>query len=120
MNKLGLISALLVLAIAPCARAESVCLGGAAAAGATVHGPVLDIADGSSLCVATSPDLTTWVKIKVPQLKATRGELMAAAFGKNATCVVGRNGEGSCVVEGAALAQTLQRPEIVKAATDWH
>src|ERR1700761_5386153 len=43
MTKLGLISAIMVLATAPvAAHAESACLGGWASVGQVVHGPILD------------------------------------------------------------------------------
>ena len=45
--------------------------------------------------------------------------LMAAAFGKNATCVIGPDRLGDCMVEGKPLAVALHQPEIVDAAYAW-
>jgi hypothetical protein len=101
------------------ASAETVCQGPAPDAHAAVHGPVLAVPDASSLCVATGVSPSAWVRISLAQLQTTRSALMAAAFGKNATCVVDADGHGACVVEGRPLAETLHSPEIVKAAYDW-
>ena len=120
MGRFGLILASLVMAGAGSAQAQNVCRGAAPVAGMVIHGPVLEISDGSSLCVATGADRTDWVRIPLQQSTTTRPQLMAAAFGKNAICRIGADGRGECVVDGSPLSETLQRPEIVKAATGWH
>ena len=87
--------------------------------GAVIHGPVLAIPDGSSLCLATGASTRAWVKIPLPGPSATRATLMVTAFGKNATCVIGPDRLGDCMVEGKPLAVALHQPEIVDAAYDW-
>jgi hypothetical protein len=105
------------LAAAP-ARAE-ICQGPRAAPGAVIHGPVLQIPDGASLCVAPTPSASTWVLIELAHPQATRSLLMAAAFGKNATCTVDSAGKGRCVIEGTSLDEELRSPVILKAAASW-
>jgi len=101
------------------ARAANICQGQAPAPGEVVHGPVLQVADGSSLCLGVGGSPEAWVMIRVPQLGASRQALMAVAFGKNATCVIGRNGQGDCMIEGQPLASALRAPEIIKAVSEW-
>ena len=102
----------------PSARAE-VCQGPPAQPGAVVHGPVLQVPDGSSLCVAPTPSVSTWVLIELAHPQATRSLLMAAAFGKNATCTVDSEGKGRCVIEGISLDEELRSPVILTAAASW-
>ena len=118
---LSLMSLLAVLgsALAASAADAGVCQGPRANPGAVVRGPVLEIPDGTSLCVALGVSRSTWVPIDVSRLGADRAMLMAAAFGRTATCVVGADGRGQCRIEGAALADGLRDPEIRKIATSW-
>jgi hypothetical protein len=44
---------------------------------------------------------------------------MAAAFGKNATCLFGADGQAECVIEGQPLAEVLGQPALTKAAFAW-
>jgi len=118
MIRLALIS-IVLLAAASAASAREVCGGAAPAAGASIHGPILDISDDNSLCIALGASPDTWIKVSVTRLAANRPQLMAAAFARNATCEIGKDGEADCVVEGQPLAQALHQPEIIKAATDW-
>jgi hypothetical protein len=116
---LSILAATIGAAFASSVWAADVCQAPAPAKGAVIHGPVLAIPDGSSLCLATGASPSTWVRISLSRPPVTRPALMAAAFGKNATCVVGADGRGDCVVEGQRLATVLQGPEIVKAAYAW-
>jgi len=99
--------------------AADVCQAPPPVQGAVIHGPVLAIPDGSSLCLATGASPRAWVKIPLSGPSATRATLMAAAFGKNATCVIGPDRLGDCMVEGKPLAVALHQPEIVDAAYAW-
>jgi len=100
-------------------RAADICQGPPPAGKPAVHGPVLAIPDGSSLCIATGASPSAWVRIPLTSLQTTRLALMAAAFGKNATCVVDAQGRGACAIEGQPLALALRQPEIVNAAYGW-
>ena len=114
-----LMTAALAATFAARAQAAEVCQGPAPSAHAAVHGPVLAVPDGTSLCVATGVSPSSWIRIPLDHLQATHAALMAAAFGKNATCAVDANGRGACVVEGKPLAELLHSPEIVNTAYDW-
>ncbi|HEY3888714.1 MAG TPA: hypothetical protein VGL73_09070 [Caulobacteraceae bacterium] len=116
---IALLTATLLTALATGARAADICQGPRPAGGVAVHGPVLAVPDGSSLCVATDASPSAWVRIPLSQLQTTRPALMAAAFGKNATCSIDAQGRGSCIIEGQSLAATLHQPEIVDAAVGW-
>jgi hypothetical protein len=116
---LSLLTATAAMTFAASASAADICQGPQPVGGIAVHGPVLAIPDGSSLCIATDASPSAWVRIPLPHLQTTRRALMAAAFGKNATCVVDAEGRGSCVIEGQSLAATLHQPEIVDAAFGW-
>jgi len=119
VGKLFFIVVLLSVGMASSATAQTVCGAARPAPGTVLHGPVLAIPDASTLCVATGASPAQWTAISVPQLKASRAVLMAAAFGQNATCVIGADGVGDCRIEDASLAAEVRRPEIVKAALQW-
>jgi hypothetical protein len=114
---LFLLTATMATAFAGSVSATDICQGPRPAG--AVHGPVLAVPDGSSLCVATGASPSAWVRIPLPQLRTTRPALMAAAFGKNATCTIDPQGRGACVIEGQSLAGALHQPEIVNAAFGW-
>jgi hypothetical protein len=113
-------SVMLVLA-AEGARAEPVSACGTEQpfAGEVLHGPVLEIPDASSLCIARGTSPAAWVAVQLPNLGVTRSALMAAAFGKNATCVVGADLKATCIVEGKRLIDQLHRPAILRASIAW-
>ena len=95
------------------------CPGGPAPKGAVVHGPVLEIPDASSLCVALGAAPSTWVGVRLSHASYSYPLLMAAAFGKNAVCVVGRDGLGVCDIEDQPLDLELRRPETIEASLSW-
>ena len=114
-----ILAATIGAAFASSVWAADVCQAPPPANGAVIHGPVLAVPDGSSLCLATGASPSEWVKIPISRPQTTRAALMAAAFGKNATCVVDRDGRGDCAVEGKPLAAALRQPEMVDAAYAW-
>jgi hypothetical protein len=118
-RSLLLITAVAMTAITAPALAADLCRGAAPARGAPVHGPVLAVPDAASLCIATGASPSEWIRVPVSHLQTSRAALMAAAFGKNATCVIDAQGRGACVIEGHALAEAVQSPEIVKASYAW-
>ena len=95
------------------------CPGGPAPNGAVVHGPVLQIPDPASLCIAQGPSPSTWIRVRLARASQTYPLLMAAAFGKNAVCKVGLDGRGVCAIEGQPLDAELRRPETVVASLSW-
>jgi hypothetical protein len=114
---LPLLATTMAAAFATSVCAADICQGPPAVKGAVVHGPVLEIPDGSSLCIATGASASAWVKIPLSHLQTSRTALMAAAFGKNATCTVDSDGRGDCMIEGQTLVMALQGPELAKAAS---
>ena len=88
-------------------------------AGEVLHGPVLEIPDAARLCIALGTSPAAWVAVQLPNLGVTRSALMAAAFGKNVTCLVGKDLTARCIVEGKSLVDQLHRPELVRASTAW-
>ena len=102
------------------ARAEtSACKGAPPVAGAQLHGPILNVPDANTVCVAQGHSPGSWIAVRLAEPAPDRATLMAAAFGKNAVCVVGSDGRALCVVEGAPLSQLLQQPELQKASLAW-
>lgn len=95
------------------------CPGGAAHAGAVVHGPVLAIPDAQSLCLAQGDDPSSWIELKLAEPGRSYPRLMAAAFGKDASCVVDRHGVATCDIEDRPLAVVLQSPATGQAAASW-
>jgi hypothetical protein len=95
------------------------CPGGPAPNGAVVRGPVLEIPDASSLCLAQGQSPSTWIRVRLAKPSDTYPLLMAAAFGKNAICFVARDGRGACDIEGLPLDAELRRPETIEASLSW-
>lgn len=101
------------------ARAESLCKGPPPRPGASIHGPVLQVDSGSSLCIAQGPKPAQWSPVRLSGVRTTRGALMAAAFGRNATCRIGADGLAACEVDGRSLIAAIARPEMAQAAPAW-
>lgn len=109
----------------------SVCRGEAPAVGAQIRGPVLYVIDGGRLCVALEPSPSTWVELQVldPRVVRTssaddaKQRLMAAAFARDAVCVITGTSAGrataACMVEGEQLSARVSQPEIARAAQIW-
>src|ERR1700761_8803537 len=85
----------LSLAFASAARGAEVCRGPEPAAGAVVHGPVLAI-DDAGLVLGRPGPASAWVRAPLGRINSNRSALMAAAFGKNATCVFKPGGQADC------------------------
>jgi len=119
MRKTLIIAALLSAGLASGAAAQTVCGAPRPVPGTVLHGPVLEIPNGSTLCIATGGLPAQWTAVPLAQIKTSRAVLMAAAFGQNVTCTIGTDGAGDCRVEGSRLAQEVQRPEILKASMQW-
>ena len=122
---------LLGVALVATEAQAGVCGGQAPAVGAQLKGPVLQVIDGGHLCVAMDTSPSTWVEVQVldPRLVRAstsddaRRRLMAAAFARDAVCVItGKTGDkvtAACMIEGEHLGARLNQPEIVKAAQIW-
>lgn len=121
MNTISLALALTLLSAGAAAAQTSPCRGEAPVAGAEVHGPVLHVLDGSTLCVATGAAPTQWIALRLDDAPPTAdwGALMSVAFGKDVTCTMGGAGRATCRVAGRAIAAQLQDPEATKAGVTW-
>jgi hypothetical protein len=100
-------------------NAASVCPGPVASVGAIVRGPVLQVPDGSTICVALNPAPTTWMQIALSAGDTTRSALMTAAFAKTATCFILSDGTGRCLIDGKPLADALRSVELARTTTHW-
>lgn len=101
------------------AVADPVCAASPPVAGAVVRGPVLQVQSAEVFCVALGETKTAWVAVTLSQPAASRGALMAAAFGKNAECRVGSDGRAVCTVEDADLSAVLSSTQVRQTAADW-
>jgi len=103
-------AALAAVCAAPSAWAGEVCTTGAPAAdctaarpaiGAAVSGPVMQVMDARSLCVALGPRPDQWVAVTITDAGpgVTRQGLMDAVFAETVDCVVtGHDGETASAV----------------------
>jgi hypothetical protein len=112
------------------ARAEELpgtaaCTATAPEAGAVFSGPVLQVIDGRTLCVADGPTPDHWVRVRlsdIPQGEA-RGSLMAAAFAKDVICIADKRDRdgvvGRCIFDGSPLGDLVRSDEIKAQAASW-
>jgi len=97
----------------------------AAPADGIVAGPVLQVIDGRTLCVARGPTPDQWVRVRLSDIhdREARSALMAAAFAKTVFCgTAGRDDQGvvgRCILDGATLGQLVQSQEIHAQAASW-
>jgi len=90
-----------------------------------IVGPVLQVIDGRTLCVARGPTPDQWVRVRLSDVhdREARSALMAAAFAKNVVCgATGHEGEGvvgRCIFGGASLGQLVQSQDIRVQAASW-
>lgn len=121
MNKIGLILGLAIgLLSAGAASAQtSPCGGQPAAADVEVHGPVLHVIDGQTLCIAKGVDPSQWMAVRLEDAppSASWGALMSVAFGKDVTCTV-QGGAAICRIEGRSIGAQLDGAA-TKAGVAW-
>ncbi|HWA63074.1 MAG TPA: nuclease [Caulobacteraceae bacterium] len=109
---------------APASRAAEepvACTAPAPAAGAVFAGPVLQAADGGSVCVALGPSPDQWVAVRLADApQAPRGALMAAAYGKRVVCLAESSGSGAtlahCAVDGTSVGKLAGGLGVIEAA----
>lgn len=120
MNTIRLALALAFLTLgAASAQAASPCRGQAPAAATEVHGPVLHVLDGQTLCVAQGADPSQWLAVRLADApsEASWGALMSVAFGKDVTCAV-QGGAAVCRIEGRSIGAQLDA-QAAKAGVAW-
>ena len=119
--------AALVLAIVvlPATGRAADCGSALPAPGARFAGPVLQVTDGRSFCVARGPDPATWIPVRLPPRSPSddRGALMAAAFAKTAVCVAeGSDGDAvvaRCAIDEVDLSRILASPAVRREGRRW-
>jgi len=71
--------------------------------GAEVSGPVPQVIDGRTFCLAEGPTPASWLKVTLAGDAGAggRSDLMAAAFARRVTCVVYKRGDDGVVARCA-------------------
>ena len=89
---LAVTAALAGVAHATPAAAVTVCSAPTPPPGAEISGPVLQVIDGRTFCLAEGPTPASWLKVTLAGSAGAgdRSDLMAAAFARRVTCVVSR------------------------------
>ncbi len=122
---LGIAASAMSPPTAPVLQGASPCTAAAPARGAVLHGPVLHVLDGVTLCVAMGATPDTWVPLKLANAPegASRGALMAVAFSQNVTCrVLGGSGAAriaDCRLNDRPLAEQVEDPGAIQAGLSW-
>ncbi len=112
---------------APPARISIVaaCTAAAPAAGASFSGPVLQVIDGRTLCIAEGPTPDRWIRVRLADVhdREARGALMAASFARDLACTAVRRDEdgvvASCTLSGARLGEVVGGETATVQAASW-
>jgi hypothetical protein len=101
------------------------CTAAAPKPGDSFAGPVLQVIDARTACVALGPLPSQWVEVVITDSEAggTRGSLMAAAFAQDAVCLAtGNAGEAVravCFVDGVSVGRLANSTGSRMQANDW-
>jgi len=105
---------------------HAACAAAAPGAGQAFGGPVLDVVDDHTVCVALGPLPSQWVRVELADARGggTRGALMAAAFARDVKCVSVSAGAGGaaravCLSDGVSISLLAMRPELRMQAAAW-
>jgi micrococcal nuclease len=96
--------------------------------GATFSGPVVDVLDGDSLCVAVGPEHKDWVEVRLADFYApesgeaagasAKAALARIALGKSAVCVAGMKTydrvAARCQVDGRPIGDLMRGAHIAE------
>ena len=77
------------------------CTAAAPDRGQEISGPVLEVIDGRTLCVALGPTPDQWVRVRLADVgpDASRAALVAAVFARQLDCMtIGREADGARAV----------------------
>ncbi len=128
---LALVSTLMSGSVLPAQTAPprvsivAACTAAAPAEGASISGPVLQVIDGQTLCVAKGPTPDQWVRVRLADVydRENRSALMAATFAKDVICNVERRDDegvvGRCSIDGAPLTQVVASAPAQVQAASW-
>ena len=102
---------------------------GVAPVGGVLRGPVLQVEDGATLCVALGAMPETWVRLTLADAPAAnpiqrasntdenpRGTLMAVAFGQTVDCRLQADGRALCTLQDGRSVGTLLQTRAAWAA----
>ncbi len=102
------------------------CTASAPGPGERFTGPVLQVLDARTLCVALGPAPDQWVQVEIADAApdAGRGALMGAAFGRDVQCVVTRRAASGvravCIdLDGISVGRLADSPDVRMRASDW-
>jgi hypothetical protein len=101
------------------------CTAAVPARGVSFSGPVLQVIDGRTLCVAAGPTPAEWVRVRLTDAAddQSRGALMAAAFARTVVCIATSADEdgarGVCLADGRSVGQAGHDPDAVAEAAAW-
>lgn len=112
--------------------ADSVCTGQIPAEG-SLRGPVLQVEDGATLCVALGATPDRWVRLTLADAPASnpiqqaastdenpRGTLMAVAFSQMVDCQVEADGRARCALpDGRSVGALLKTRAAWAAGKEW-
>jgi hypothetical protein len=114
------------------AATASVCTAQAPASG-ELHGPVLQVEDGATLCVALGATPDQWVRLTLADAPAAnpiqraastdenpRGTLMAVAFSQTVDCRLQTDGRALCLLQdGRSVGNLLKTRAAWAAGKEW-
>jgi hypothetical protein len=93
----------------PIVHVHAACTATAPQVGAAFSGPVLQVLDGATICVAQGADPSQWIQARFAPASGPTGQnaVTAAAFAKTVTCVVERReavgAVARCTLDGVPL-----------------
>lgn len=93
--------------------------------GQAFSGPVLEVLDGRTICVAQGPTPREWIQVTLNgrETDGMRGPLMAASFARTVTCVAGPPSEqgvvADCWIDGVALGAATRTPAALTEGRVW-
>jgi hypothetical protein len=113
-------------AVTPAGRPalQAACTAPSPKPGETFSGPVLEIIDGHTICVAKGATPNMWFLVKLADAPANqrKAALAAAVFAENVSCVARRSpGEGivaNCALNGADLDIVMRKAAVLAAVRD--
>jgi len=101
------------------------CAAAAPMAGRAFAGPVLQVIDGETLCVAQGPLPKDWIRVRIAGAPAgsSRQTLMAASFGQVVACVAVKSArpgpEARCTLDGASMSGLIAGDAARRAGMTW-
>ena len=91
----------------PAPHIRAACTAAAPPVGAAFSGPVLQVLDGGTICVAQGADPSQWIQARFADGASGPGPMTAAVFARTVTCVVARQAAvgvvARCTLDGVPL-----------------